>query len=363
MTMEKPRPLVKNPTAHQSLRAVRSARPQKFITGSQNFTDYAELFYAGNITLGTPPQSFQVVIDTSSADLWVVDETCTEPSECDGLYDPAYGRWEKQKFHRNQSSTFQKNDEPFHSYAPNSFAYGFLGVDTLTVSGRDLGQAFGMIDRIDGYFAYYPYDGVLGLGWPSIAHDQVTPAFQNMIPQLDAPVFTIWLDRHVKPSVGRPGGTITFGAVDQQNCDLPLVYAPLFVETEWIFNIDYFDFGTFHQSDTLAASVDTSWWFLFYPYDYEPSIMRQIQATYDYSVGLYSVPCASASDLPDSVFTVGGQQLNVSGTEYVVDLDLGDGITGFYPWLLGEPFLRTFCTIYDVGQQRMGFAKAHHKDV
>ncbi|KAI6218209.1 hypothetical protein M3Y99_01722200 [Aphelenchoides fujianensis] len=289
--------------------------------------DVGELFYAGNITLGTPPQSFQVVIDTSSADLWVVDETCTEPSECDGLYDPAYGRWEKQKFHR----------------------------------------------KIDGYFAYYPYDGVLGLGWPSIAHDQVTPAFQNMIPQLDAPVFTIWLDRHVKPSVGRPGGTITFGAVDQQNCDLPLVYAPLFVETEWIFNIDYFDFGTFHQSDTLAASVDTSWWFLFYPYDYEPSIMRQIQATYDYSVGLYSVPCASASDLPDSVFTVGGQQLNVSGTEYVVDLDLGDGMcalilwanedTGFYPWLLGEPFLRTFCTIYDVGQQRMGFAKAHHKDV
>ncbi|KAI6234898.1 Peptidase A1 domain-containing protein [Aphelenchoides fujianensis] len=315
MSMEKPRPLVKNPTAHQSLRAPRAARPQKFNTGSQNFTDYIELFYASNITLGTP-----LIIDTSSADLWVVDDSCTTSYECDGLYDPGYGLWKKQKFHRNQSSTFLQNDEPFRSYAPNSFAYGFLGADTLLGGISVSGQAFGMIDQIDGYFAYYPYDGVLGLGWPSIAHDQVTPAFQNMIPQLDAPLFTIWLDRHVKPSVGRPGGVITFGAVDQQNCDVPLVYAPLFVETEWILNIDYFDFGTFHQSDTLAASVDTSWWFLFYPYDYEPLIMRQIHPTYDYSIGLYSVPCASALDLPDSVFTVRGQQLNVSGTEYVVDV-------------------------------------------
>ncbi|KAI6230658.1 Peptidase A1 domain-containing protein [Aphelenchoides fujianensis] len=214
-------------------------RPQKFASGGQNFTDYMDLFYAGNITIGTPPQQFQVEFDTDRASSWVLDDSCTDEQMCEGQYNPGIGKWKKQKFHRNQSSTFQKNDTQFYEYVLGTGVYGYLGVDTFVVGGISVKkQAFGMIDTVEGYFPYYPYDGVLGLGWPSIAEDGETPVFQNMIPQLDAPIFNLWLDRHVKPSKGNAGGQITFGALDTTNCDAPLVYSPLVREAEWVFNVD-----------------------------------------------------------------------------------------------------------------------------
>lgn len=43
---------------------------------------------------------------------------------------------------------------------------------------------------------YMPSDGVLGLAWPSIAEDGVVPPIQNVLSQLDQPLFTVWLDRY-----------------------------------------------------------------------------------------------------------------------------------------------------------------------
>ncbi|KAI6219864.1 Napsin-A [Aphelenchoides fujianensis] len=266
------------------------------------------------------PQQFQVEFDTDRASSWVLDDTCTDSSTCSGQFNSLTGTWKKQKFHRKESSTFQPNGTKFHDYAVGTDVYGELGVDTFVVGGISVkNQAFGMINSVDGYFPFYPYDGVLGLGWPLAAEDGETPVFQKMIPQLDAPIFTLWLDRHVKPSKGRSSGAITFGALDSTNCDAPLVYAPLTLEAEWVFNVDTFTMGDFHQSDALGALLDTSQTFLFAPFDYLPSILRQINPDFDPDYGLYTVPCSSASSLPDLVFTVGGQELHVAATEYVVD--------------------------------------------
>ena len=39
-------------------------------------TDYDDVVYVANVTLGTPSQAFLVVLDTGSSNLWVPKATC-----------------------------------------------------------------------------------------------------------------------------------------------------------------------------------------------------------------------------------------------------------------------------------------------
>ena len=39
----------------------------------ENIYDYKDMCYIANITVGNPPQSFQIDLDTGSSDFWVLD--------------------------------------------------------------------------------------------------------------------------------------------------------------------------------------------------------------------------------------------------------------------------------------------------
>lgn len=87
--------------------------------------------------------------------------------------------------------------------------------------------------------------GILGLGWPDLAVDDVTPPMQNLLSQLDQPIFTVWLDRHVRPAEAKLGGLITYGGLDPVNCDKQVDYVALSSQTYWQFPINGFSIGTF----------------------------------------------------------------------------------------------------------------------
>jgi hypothetical protein len=74
------------------------------------------------------------------------------------------------------------------------------------------------------------------------------------------------------------------------------------------------------------------------------------------------VPCSSVKDVPALTFTVSGVDLQVPATEYITDLELGDGNCALgleyndddapFGWLLGDAFIRSNCNIYDVSYPR-----------
>jgi hypothetical protein len=57
-------------------------------------------------------------------------------------------------------------------------------------------QTFAVANQMSADFYYETADGIMGLGWPSLANSGAVPPFQNMMSQLDQPIFVIWLDKY-----------------------------------------------------------------------------------------------------------------------------------------------------------------------
>lgn len=95
---------------------------------------------------------------------------------------------------------------------------------------------FGQASDIDSYFEQAPYDGVLGLGYTTLAAGGVTPLLIDVFNQnLAFPMFTVRLTD--------AGGFITLGYVETQHCTSPdFDWEPLQSYTYYQFTVESFYF-------------------------------------------------------------------------------------------------------------------------
>ncbi|KAK6044079.1 eukaryotic aspartyl protease [Cooperia oncophora] len=336
------------------------ARAQILASGSQPFIDYADDFYLGNVTVGTPPQTTTLVLDTGSSNLWVIDAAC-KTAACNGQ--PSSG-YTKHKFDTTKSSTFTKETRTFSIQYGSGSCNGYLGIDVVAFAGLSIPkQEFGVATTLADVFGYQPVDGILGLGWPALAVDKVVPPMQNLLSSLDQPLFTVWLDRKLTISQGGNAGLITYGAIDKVNCqsqisttchpadDLtgnsPLTLSPL-------------EASLIPRNSRLSLTPVHPW--IGAPharlFSKPGGVVKQTGAKYDFLNELYTVDCSTQKTQPDLVFTINGVKYNCALTFFGMDSG------GFGPsWILGDTWIRTYCNIYDIGQKRIGFAKANHSGI
>jgi cathepsin D len=103
--------------------------PQKRATsgGNQLVNQNTDSSYYGSLAIGTPPVSFDVILDTGSSDLWLAGQGCQSCGSMP-LYNPM------------QSSTFKNLSTPFHITYGSGAADGVLGSDVVQMAGFQVPQ-------------------------------------------------------------------------------------------------------------------------------------------------------------------------------------------------------------------------------
>ena len=103
--------------------------------------DYMDAQYFIHVDIGTPPQTFTMVPDTGSSNLWVYSHDC-HAIPC--LTHPT--------FDGTKSSTFKNDGKPFDIHYGSGGIKGTLAYDTASigdgVSAKDMG--FGLITKASG---------------------------------------------------------------------------------------------------------------------------------------------------------------------------------------------------------------------
>ncbi|KAE9555296.1 hypothetical protein FO519_001455 [Halicephalobus sp. NKZ332] len=352
-------------------------------TVGQKVYDYDDAEYISMITIGTPEQSFHVAFDTASANLWVPDSNCSNecPDDCtpphfcfsscektccrgfDGTCESKY------KFSSNNSSTYMKIGQKWGIEHYTGSVSGFFGQDTVRFG--DVGAdelvipktVFGQATYLDEKLAYYhQFDGILGLAFTSIAINYVIPPLISANNQglLDKPIFTVYLEGH-RGQDNVPGGMVTYGGLDTENCGDVIAYEKLTLATYFQFKMDAIELGSYSASQGWDAISDTSSATISGPQTIVETLATAVGATYDGQYDAYFIDCnVTFSEIS---ITIGGRKYSIDSKQFI--LDYGSicefafssmNFGGFGPaWSLGVPWIRQYCNIYSFEKQ-IGFA-------
>ncbi|CAP22596.1 Protein CBG01308 [Caenorhabditis briggsae] len=342
---------------------LRRASPDVLASLQENVNDFGDYEYLGNITIGTPEQSFIVVLDTGSSNLWIPGPTCS--TNCQ----------KKHKFDSTKSSTFVKNGKSWTIQYGSGDAAGILGEDTVRFGAAGQPQlpvpktTFGIASKISADFKRDATDGILGLAFTSLAVDGVVPPLINAINQklLDQPLFTVWLEhRGALNNVG--GGVFTYGAIDTKNCGPVVGYQPLSSATYYQFKVAGFKLGSYSSTKAAEVISDTGTSFIGGPSSVISGLAKAAGAKYNALEGAYTIACNAQPGPLD--ITIGSHVYSIQPINYIVNAGNGQCLFaafhfasgGFGPaWILGDPFIRQYCNIYDIGGKRMGFAPSLQK--
>lgn len=326
-------------------------------SGSTNvpINDFSNAQFYGQLTAGTPAQTFEVVFDTGSSNLWLPSKKCTNCGS-------------HPKYDSSSSSTYKANGKNFNITYGSGPVKGFLSADSVGVGSLEVtGQTFAEITDASGLGLAYSlgkFDGICGMAWPSISVDHVPPVFTSMMKQslVSKGEFGVYL-----PSTSGSMGEMTLGGLDSSHYTGSLFYQPLSSETYWSIKLDDIQLGGSSVSTVKTGIIDTGTSLLAGPTADVKAIAAKLGAKPSIlNPNEFTIDCSKVSSLPSINVGFGGKQFELTGKDYVLNVENIEcilGLTGLdVPapmgplWILGDVFIRKYYVAFDVDNKQVGVA-------
>lgn len=319
--------------------------------------NYENAQFFGPIEIGTPKQKFNVVFDTGSSNLWAPSKKCTN---C-GLH-PRYDS--------TKSSTYVANGTLWNITYGSGPVGGFLSSDSVTVGDVEVkGSLFAEITDVSGLGAAYAlgkFDGILGMAFQSISVDHIPTIFQDMLEQkvIEEPVFAFYLSEE-----SGQDGELDFGGIDANHYTGDITYVPVSQQSYWELQMDDIQIAGASVSKVRTAIVDSGTSLLAGPVDEVAAIAKKVGA-HAFIHGEFLIDCAKTNETGiDLEIMIAGNTFTLTPYDYILNTGAGGpcilGMLGIdIPapmgplWILGDPWIRKYYTVFDFGVPRLGFALA-----
>ncbi|GJE87685.1 aspartic peptidase domain-containing protein [Phanerochaete sordida] len=370
--------LEQNRLATHAKYGVGAAGNQKRASGLNLLTDVQlDSTYFGSIAVGTPPTSFDVILDTGSSDLWLASGSSdTRSTRGITLFEP------------ETSSTFQDLGKEFGITYGSGSAQGVLGEDRVLFSGFEVNQTFGLVNQTSQQLLTAPISGLMGLGFQTIAASGATPFWQSLAETsgaLDSPLFAFQLTRFTNDSNAQQleaGGTFTLGATNSSlfTGDIDYQDIPDGATGYWIQQLTGLKVNG--QSINLPtgsngwAAIDTGTTGVGVPSDTLQAIFSAIpnsQQGSGQSSGYYLYPCSTQVTV-EVTWGSSSKSWTISPADFAlqqVDQDTCAGAffeiptqgTSAPPFIFGDTFLKNVYSVFRSSPASVGFAQLSSESI
>uniref|UniRef100_A0AC35UD00 Peptidase A1 domain-containing protein n=1 Tax=Rhabditophanes sp. KR3021 TaxID=114890 RepID=A0AC35UD00_9BILA len=352
---------VKNSVTNNVAYNVKSSIANKKVF-EEELVDYKNKAYYGTIIIGSNLQSFNMLFDTGSSNMFIPCVNNNVPN------------LKHRQFDCENSYTCQQTNRTLNIFYGTGSIEGIIYHDricfgsTETEFCTDINQGFGCAMTESGSnLKESRFDGIMGLG---IYGDNVTQPLDYIFKNKNIckeEVFAFWLNRQLNSDEN--GGEITICGVNKNHFNGEIFYLDVIDSNYWRIKMD----GVYVFDEEIilngSALIDTGTSLIIGPIDAVEMIHSRLSGK-KMAGGEYELDCNNLSYLPAVVFVFDGKPFSLDAENYVIHTTrnqkkvclscfMGLDMDRDKLWILGNNFIGKFYTVFDKKNKRIGFAHSN----